>query len=233
MMAYSLREREPKDYSELSSTRLPRAERCKDRYYPVEVVEEKDDQVKLHYVEYSDVYDEWRSTSDVVSLRPSSVRSRPRDGNRQHSVREVDFTPHNPHHDLAFRIKQALNSKRLSNEQVRIEIPFDPLVFRGGLMQLGTLTHTRGGTDIYAISCYSDLTPLLGDQWHIRGLNPRMNFCYVNLESVRFYLMERAPVDDYKPDGTCVKIKGGFMLIFKFLRMDGVQRHLQDILSIQ
>ena len=44
-----------------------------DDLYAIEVLEEKDDQVKIHYTGYSSEYDEWRSKDDVV--QPGEISS--------------------------------------------------------------------------------------------------------------------------------------------------------------
>ena len=75
---------------------------------------------------------------------------------------------------------------------------------------------------MYSVKQYSDLNPLLGCNWHVRGINDRMNFCYVNLRSVRYYLYKRQPLIDFTASGK-QEIVSGHSLIFKFVRMDGVQ----------
>lgn len=60
-----------------------------------------------------------------------------------------------------------------------------------------------------------------------------MNFCYVNRESVSYYLRKRRNLLEYTVDGQKKEMDGGFMLVFKFVRMDGVCRHLPDLLSAE
>ena len=66
-MAYNLRQGKKKNYKELSDTKLPRARPVKpevdDRLYQIE---EREEQVKIHYKGYSSKYDEWRVKEDVV-----------------------------------------------------------------------------------------------------------------------------------------------------------------------
>ena len=54
-------------------------------------------------------------------------------------------------------------------------------------------------------NCYSDLDSLLGKKWFIRGINESGDFCYVMLETVRFYMSEKSPHIDYQPDGSKFK----------------------------
>jgi len=62
-MAYNLCEGTWKDYHKLNSPKkLPRAVRVaedRDKLYPVEVLESRQDSVKIHYV---GKFDEWRKT---------------------------------------------------------------------------------------------------------------------------------------------------------------------------
>ena len=75
--SYQLRERTPNNYKDLADVYLPReTKRTKkdDELHPIEVVEEdgNGERVKIHYVGWSDRYDEWRSSADIVSPQSSS-----------------------------------------------------------------------------------------------------------------------------------------------------------------
>ena len=82
------------------------------------------------------------------------------------------------------------------------------------------------------IKTYIDLVPLLGKCWYIRILNPRKNFCYVNRETVQFWIHKRRDIEEYE-DGVPILHKGGYNLVFKFVRMDGVADDLATILQLQ
>ena len=62
------------------------------------------------------------------------------------------------HHELAIQIKMALDSKHRRDPEVRIELPFDRLLFEGGLKQAGHLVAggVRGAA-VYGISSYTSL----------------------------------------------------------------------------
>ena len=49
-----------------------------------------------------------------------------------------------------------------------------------------------------------------------------MNFCYVHLQSVQYYLYKRQPLVDFTPNGKEI-LNCGHTLTFKFVRMDGVK----------
>ena len=87
------------------------------------------------------------------------------------------------------------------------------------------------GHDVYTIRKFSSLTPLLGPQWHLRVLNKQMDFCYVILDTVQFYLHQRQAIEDaVEPSRT---VDGGSLLIFRFVRGDGVRQNWDDILNIE
>lgn len=81
---------------------------------------------------------------------------------------------------------------------------------------------------MYSISTHKTLIPLLGDNWHVRGLNRQMDFCYVNISTVEVYIYKRRPVLDFTPDGQQT-IDRGCVLIFKFVRMDGMRAEWNTI----
>ena len=135
--------------------------------------------------------------------------------------------------ELRYQIKLALNSGSRHDPEVRIEIPFDPLIFAGGLQQVGKFTQNYRGHSVYTISTYGDLIPLLGPRWHIRGLNGN-DFCYVNLETVLFHLHHRKCLEDYDLcNGESSAEYSGSTLVFKFVRMDGTKASYDSILRLQ
>lgn len=137
--------------------------------------------------------------------------------------------PFHLHSELAYRVMMALNSSTRSDPDIRIELPFDYYLFCGGLRQAGYLI--KKNDEVYGIKRYSTLSPMLGEQWHLRVLNRQKDFCYAMLETVQFYLYRREPIiTSFEPLRT---MDGGHMLVFKFVRGDGVQRHYDDIVNMQ
>lgn len=223
-MAYNLRARNSvPSYNE--SVHLPRAQRVKtpdpNALYPVEVLETEDGRAKVHWVGYSSERDEWIPTDSLTTLPPKL----PEDAVEQYS-------PFDPHKELAFRIKSSLTSASRNDVDVKIELPFDPVVFRGGLRCQGKLIRRWGDNNIYGVESYAQLAPLLGKNWHIRILNEHMDFCYVNLASVAYYLRKRRSLVEYTTEGHKEHISGGHIVVFKFVRMDGVRRHLQSVIAV-
>ena len=94
------------------------------------------------------------------------------------------------------------------------------------------MTTHIAGLDIYGIGQYSDLNSFLGEGWHMRALNERLDFCYVNLGTVKFYLHERKPLLEFNASGAR-KFQYGGPSLFRFIRMDGVRRHWSDISELK
>ena len=205
--AYNLRRRNPVDYRTLDEgIKIPRS-RCvpADELYPILVLERAGEKVKIHYEGYGEEFDEWKDESEIVCPEKPEV-----------------YQPFELHRELAYQIKVSLNLSGRRDPDIRIEVPFDKLLFEGGLKQAGHYIQSTQGNEVYGIRKYADLTPLLGKNWYIRGLNERMDFCYIDLHSLRFYLYKRQPLMEYTPNGK-QDINSGHTLIFKFVRMDGVK----------
>ena len=75
------------------------------------------------------------------------------------------------------------------------------------------------------------MEPLLGQQWHLRVLNRAKDFSYVILETVQYYLHRRVPAQDAIDDERSVD--GGYLLIFRFVRGDGVERNWEEIAAVE
>ncbi len=73
----------------------------------------------------------------------------------------------------------------------------------------------------YTIVSFSRLDPLLGKNWHIRGLNKQLDFCYVHLETIQYCLHRRHGIRTISPEGTQL-LPGGYIVVFKFVRVDRV-----------
>ena len=156
-----------KNYRELNDMKLPRAERVKamDKLYAVEVIEDDGDRVKIHYVGYEDRFDEWREKEEVEDWKDA-----------EHGGQQLEtelYQPFSLHQELAYHIKSSLKGSR-KDPVIRIEMPFDLLLFNGGLKCCGNLLRRSRGHDIYGLKryAYADLKPLLSDRWHLRILNP-------------------------------------------------------------
>ena len=217
----NLREVPRANYKDLADVKLPRArpQMTESKLYPVEIVEEEEDRVKVHYIGYDSAHDEWKKKEELEIL----------DDNKQGLER---YQPYNFYEELLWQIKNALTTRR--DIDVRIEMGFDAMLYQGGLKSLGYLKKRDRGHEVYGIKAYKDLVPLFGENWHIRIKNKQLDFCYAKLETVEFYLQRRAPVEEFTLSGDAItSTHGGHVLTFKFVRMDGVRRHLDSVHRIK
>ena len=70
--SYNLR-KSSRDYKELTSQPLPRAEWVRydrDKLYDVEIVERDGERVKIHFIGYSSKHDQWTDAVNVVNRCP-------------------------------------------------------------------------------------------------------------------------------------------------------------------
>ena len=118
---------------------------------------------------------------------------------------------------------------------MRIEVPFDKDVFDEGLKaKAREIDRAVKGNKQYSISSYCDLDDLQGKNWHVCGLNPAGDFCYPILDTIRFYLRRPRPLVEYTPSqgeegNRKVEQKQGFILVFLFVRGDGLTHNLKSM----
>jgi hypothetical protein len=171
------RSRDPVNYREAESLKLPRASTSqppKSKLYPVTVLEQDSDKVKVHYVGYSSTYDEWKYEDEVVE----------EEGEEQ----SVAYQPYSLYSNLRVKVKQALTCGRKSSPVVKIVMNFDVVHFNGGLKTVGVPSRIVHGVQHYRIKTYQDLDPFIGFNWHYRGLNADGDYGFVELETVDFCL---------------------------------------------
>ena len=90
----------------------------------------------------------------------------------------------------------------------------------------------------YKVINYADFNPVIGQNWHFRGINLSGDFYYVILSTVEFYLHKRKLHKEYFPsadgfDDFALRPRDlGYMLVFMFVRGDGTREefgHNSDI----
>ena len=116
-----------------------------------------------------------------------------------------------------------MNSSRKESPVVRIDMTFDKIKFDGGLRLCGKVKHSVRSIKRYTISRYQDLNPLLGTDWHYRGINTNGDFCFVILETIEFYIYKKRPITEYRP-GTPIQAvhkQAGYGLVFSFVKGNG------------
>ena len=78
-----------------------KAAALRDRLYPIKVVEtDGGDRVKVHYVGYSDIYDEWKDKAELEDFTPATS------GTTAESSEPYSF-----HQDLMFRVKKSITCR--------------------------------------------------------------------------------------------------------------------------
>ena len=112
---------------------------------------------------------------------------------------------------------------------------FDPLQF-DSLILKATKKEKKGTKVFYSLSCLTKLDDLLGDRWYIRGINSAGDFCYVEPDSVRFYLkfLKLKPDFQMKEHGTLTKRSFGMksQLVFQFIQSDGISQQWGSVLHL-
>ena len=134
--------------------------------------------------------------------------------------------------ELAYQVKRAVSSTSRLGPEVRIELPYDMVLFDGGLKACGYKIKDVREHAVYGIHHYRDLNPILGERWHICGLNKEGDFCYAKLETVMFHLHRRRPIIDFQLDRGQSTCDGGYILVFRFVRLQCVRHQWNSIISI-
>lgn len=213
------------NYRELIQCRIPRNGRVRSRagdgLYPIEILDDEQGscdragKVKVHYIGYSEDYDEWKDAEDIEDIEDVT------DDESPDQLASSVYAPYSLYKDLGLRIKRSLTCARAS-PVTKIVLPFDTLSFNGGLKSVGTPSRKQGGVQHYKIKSYTDLNELLGSNWHVRGINCNGDYGYVIKETVDFYLRKCRDVIEYLPPSPenpnihPAHIKAGYQLTFTF-----------------
>lgn len=227
------------DYKQLinRSVKLPRARKqpsAKTDLFPVEIVSEdsQSGRVKVHYIGYGVEFDEWKNLSEVETTINSDGEVRGEEippsnedsvtATSVASVYEPLYEPYSPYKDLRIRIKRGLSCSRTGSPTVKISMPFDMLLFNGGLKCVGIPSEERHGVQHYKIKNYEDLNELLGRDWHFRGININGDYGYAVLKTVDFYLLKSRKFVEYVPSKhhnvfDCIKTDTGHSLVFSLV----------------
>ena len=112
------------------------------------------------------------------------------------------------------------------------ELPFDSLVLAGGLQQQGRLIRSQRGRNVYGLTKYSDIEQITEKRWYVCVLNEQMDFFYVKLGIVQYYLKSRKPLEDFQPDSNVTAVNGVCVLVFRFVCTDGVKRQWHIIFTV-
>ena len=115
---------------------------------------------------------------------------------------------------------------------VRIELPFDKFLFTGGLQQAGKWVKKNRGHDMY-VHHTEVLFPDTSAWAPMASASPEqaneLLLRHAILETVQYYLHRQQDIEDTM-DSAC-SIHGGYILVFRFVRGDGVCRNWDDIVK--
>ena len=209
------------NYKELASLKIPnnggatvkRQKIQKNEIYPVDIIERENGRVRVHYIGYESGYDEWKDEAELEVIEEDAEETEP-------LVTEKILEPYSLYKDLGVRIKKALSCTRTSSPQIKVVMPFDILMFYGGLRASGIPTKVVGGNQHYKINHYRDLNHLLGRNWHFRAINANGDYGYVVMETVSFYIRRNKPLTEYTlvDDSFVAKsVHTGYSLTFSFV----------------
>ena len=139
--------RKVETYHEMAELCLPRPEKVEEKLYPVEVLERRKERLRIHYVGYDSIHDEWRNEDKIADMEHSEA-----------GVLQIeDYKPFDLHFELAYAIRAALRSCLPRRDpDIRLEIL---LIFNEGLK---LAVRKFQGHDIYTIHNLCELAPLLG-----------------------------------------------------------------------
>ena len=217
------------NYKELLSVHCPvkqdkkvkmRLKSRREELYPVEIVERAEDKrVKVHYVRYKDVFEEWKDEDEFEELVQEVSSSSPAAKKSKLPVEVLE--PFSLYIKLSFHIKRSLSCNRKGSSLIKIAMAFDALLFNGGLKAAERPHKIVKGVQHYKIQHYKDLNGLLGNNWHFQAISSNGNYGYVELSTVNFYIHKRRPTIQYmlNKESALVSepINTGYCLTFSFV----------------
>ena len=127
-------------YKDLVKFDIPRRTRRRttgraNKLYPLRIINtsENGDRVKVHYIGYAAVYDEWRKIRELEDIEtPSEGTGTSRDQSRSERQSEV-YSPYSPYNNLRVQIKKSIICSRTRTPKVHTTLQIDILIFDGGL----------------------------------------------------------------------------------------------------
>ena len=130
------------NYKDFATFKIPASGRQrveKKELYPVEIIERNEDCVRVHYIGYKDDYDEWKDVTELESLEEDCEQL------ELLSDKEQLLESYSLYKDLSIKIKKSLSCNRRSSPRIKIVMPFDVVMFNGGLKASGNAIKVIGG----------------------------------------------------------------------------------------
>ena len=129
---------------------------------------------------------------------------------------------------LKREIKRKLFSGRKYDPGLRIEIAVDEDVFNEGIgsVAAASVTYQRNKA-IYQVENNEVFDRFVGLKWYERIINKNGDFAYVTSRTVRYWLMNRSSIVEFKFIGNKYvrsELEDGYQVVFNFVRGDGNRR---------
>ena len=162
-------------------------------------------EAKVHFVGYSNKYDEWKPVEEIIDV-PDDIIS---------SSANNHFK-----HQLTLRIKEELSVARKRDSKVVISIPVQKEMFEN-FTSFGTLMSKTCSRSVYTIGDFAHLNAFLGENWHSRIVNQYGDSCRIRPGTAVFWLTSRMPLLEFVIDRNECKRKElnrGFLFKLKFVR---------------
>ena len=221
MKTHSKRKQNKVDYKQLSDTKFPRAKRVRrqkpddicDEVFPIEILQREDQRVQVHYIGYDTKYDEWKDEAEIECLTDNEAEAEDSPVFLEMDSQSVGtcYKPLSLYDILRVRVKQTLTCSRKDSPSIKISMPFDILLYNGGLKAADVLSGISAGIQHYKLKNYADLNHLLGRNWHFRGLNANGDYGYAVLDTIDFYIRKCRALTEYMPS----QLKGGDIVLAK------------------
>ena len=189
-----------------------------------QILREDGDRVYVHWVGWGSKYDSWINKSDIISKDeiPQPAEAEVGEGEGL-SPEQTFFTR------LRYETKKRLKVGYKSSAVVRMRLDCP----RSALNTLKRTNHTKEGSRL----CFSnsDLTGLLGANWHVRILNKERDFVHVVDGSVTIQVSKNRSYKEYMiaDNGTLEEVKGssGLGLSMRFVRIESTSQELSAIMT--
>ena len=107
------------NYRDLLICKLPRrsAKKVQQKLFSVEIIEKEESRVKVHYIGYSNKFDEWKDESEV------KVTEEVLENNESSEETATAYRPFSLYDELRLKIKGILSCNRKASPIIKITMP--------------------------------------------------------------------------------------------------------------
>ena len=114
--------------------------------------------MQIHYIGYDTKYDEWKDEAKIECLSENEAEAEDMPVNLEIDSESVGtcYKPLSLYDILRLRIKRAMTCSRKDSPSVKITMPFDILIYNGGLKAAGVPSSFSAGVQHYKLKSYAD-----------------------------------------------------------------------------